>query len=184
MTEQIKLIAERLKGFREIAEISPESLAKKLGVSNTVYSNYESGQTDIPVGFLMSFAQHFNIELSVLLSGENPKLRVYCVVRKGKGLKEDRRKQYKYESLATNFINKKAQPFMVTVEPSADNVSVDFNSHPGQEYNYVIEGSMKLFIDTHEIILNEGDSIYFDSGFKHAMKALNNKDVKFLAIIL
>jgi quercetin dioxygenase-like cupin family protein len=32
--------------------------------------------------------------------------------------------------------------------------------------------------------MNEGDSIYFDSGFKHAMKALNNEQVKFLAIVL
>jgi quercetin dioxygenase-like cupin family protein len=36
----------------------------------------------------------------------------------------------------------------------------------------------------HEIILNEGDSIYFDSGHIHAMKALNNEQVKFLAIVL
>ena len=37
---------------------------------------------------------------------------------------------------------------------------------------------MKIIIDGHEIILNEGDSIYFDSGYNHAMKALNNKPAK------
>ena len=42
---------------------------------------------------------------------------------------------------------------------------------------------MMTIIDGHEIILNEGDSIYFDSGYKHAMKAMNNEQVKFLAII-
>jgi quercetin dioxygenase-like cupin family protein len=43
---------------------------------------------------------------------------------------------------------------------------------------------MMTIIDGHEITLNEGDSIYFDSGYKHAMKALNNEQVKFLAIVL
>jgi len=50
--------------------------------------------------------------------------------------------------------------------------------------NFVIKGSMMTIIDGHEIILNEGDSIYFDSGFNHAMKALNNEQVKFLAMVL
>lgn len=184
MTEQIRLIAERLKGFRDIEGISAETLAKELNIPIATYVAYEKGDMDIPVGFLMDFAQRFDIELSVLLTGEDPKLKTYCVVRKGKGIKVERRKQYKYENLAFNFVDKKAEPFMVTVEPSSENTPVEFNSHRGHEYNYIIEGSMKLFIDTHEVVLNEGDSIYFDSGHKHAMKALNNATVKFLAIIL
>jgi transcriptional regulator with XRE-family HTH domain len=183
MTEQIKLIAERIKGFREIAGISPETIAQELGIANSLYTNYENGSTDIPVGFLFKFAQRFDIELSVLLSGENPKLHVYCLVRKGEGINVERRKQYKYENLAFNFIHKKAEPFMVTVEPGNGAVPTEFNSHPGQEFNYILEGSIKLFIDTHEIILNEGDSVYFDSSYKHAMKALD-KTVKLLAIVL
>jgi quercetin dioxygenase-like cupin family protein len=73
---------------------------------------------------------------------------------------------------------------MVTIDPHPEGESFEFNSHPGQEFNYVIKGTMLTIIDGHEIILNEGDSIYFNSGCKHAMKALNNDQVKFLAIVL
>jgi quercetin dioxygenase-like cupin family protein len=73
---------------------------------------------------------------------------------------------------------------MVTIDPHADETLLEFNFHPGQEFNYVIKGNMMTIIDGHEIILNEGDSIYFDSGCKHAMKALNDQQVKFLAIVL
>jgi len=184
MVDQIRLIAERLKELREIAGISAESLAMELGITSTIYSEYESGNSDIPVGFLMKVAHRFNVDLLVPLSGENPRLHLYSVVRKGKGLKVERRKQYKYENLAFNFIDKKAESFIVTVEPADDNTSIEFNSHPGQEFNYITEGSMKLYIETHEVILNEGDSVYFDSSYKHAMRALNNKTVKFLAVIL
>jgi len=184
MIEQIQLIAERIKELREIAGISPESFANELNIETGLLLNYESGTTDIPVGYLYKVAGKFNMELSALLRGDQPKLHVYAVVRKGKGLNVDRRKQYKYENLAYNFIQKKAEPFIVTVNPDPENMPLEFNSHPGQEFNYILEGTLMIVVDGHEIILNEGDSVYFDSSYQHAMKALNNQQSKFLAIIV
>lgn len=184
MKEQIKLIAERIKGLREIEGTSAETLAREIGISTDQLLQYESGNVDIPVGILYKISLKYGIELSALLSGENPRLHVYCVVRKDKGLSVERRKQYKYESLAYNFIHKKAEPFIVKIEPDTEDSPMEFNSHPGQEFDYVIEGTMKIVIDNHEIILSEGDSIYYDSGHKHAMKALNDQPVKMLAVIL
>ncbi len=180
MNEQIQLIAARIKELREIAGISAESFANELDINKELLQQYENGNTDIPVGFLYKVAQHFHLELSALLRGDEPKLHVYSVTRKGKGLNVDRRKQYKYESLASNFIHKKVEPFVVNVEPNAP---LETNNHPGQEFNYVLAGSLMIVVDSHEITLNEGDSIYFDSGYPHAMKALNDKPAKFLAII-
>jgi transcriptional regulator with XRE-family HTH domain len=184
MTDQIKQIAERIKEIRKISGISAETLSAKLDVDADLYLKYESGEADIPVGIIFKVSELFNVELSVMLGGDNPKLHVYSVVRNGKGLKLERRKQYRYESLAYNFIHKKAEPFMVTIEPRAEDVLPELYSHPGQEFNYVISGSMMTIIDGHEIILNEGDSIYFDSGYKHGMKAMNNIEARFLAIVL
>jgi mannose-6-phosphate isomerase-like protein (cupin superfamily) len=184
MNEQIKQIAERIKEIRVISGIAAETLASTLGVPADIYLKYESGTTDIPVGIIFKIAELFNVELSVLLGGDNPRLHIYGVVRNGKGLKLERRKQYKYESLAHNFIHKKAEPFMVTIDPDSENKLLEFNSHPGQEFNYIVKGTMMTVIDGHEVTLNEGDSIYFDSGYKHAMKALNNEQVKFIAIVL
>ena len=53
-----------------------------------------------------------------------------------------------------------------------------------QEFNYILEGTMNLEIAGNDIILNEGDSVYFDSSKPHGMKALNGKKVKFLAVII
>ena len=184
MQEQIQMIAARIKELREITSLSAESLANELHIEPSLLLNYESGTIDIPVGFLYKVAHKFNMELSALLRGDQPKLYVYSVVRKGKGLNVDRRRQYKYENLACNFIQKKAEPFIVTVTPDAENLPLEFNSHPGQEFNYVLEGTLMIVVDGHEIILNEGDSLYFDSGYQHAMKALNAQPSRFLAIIV
>ena len=113
-----------------------------------------------------------------------PRLHTYALVRKGKGVSVERRKQYRYQSLAYNFIHKKAEPFLVTVEPALTGEPVSFNSHPGQEFNFVLDGTLKVIIDGHELVLEEGDSLFFDSSVNHGMQAMNNKPARFLAIIL
>jgi len=182
MLEEIKQVALRIKELREISSMSVESMAKELNIPVKTYREYESGNADIPVSLLYAIANKFNVELSAILTGDEPKLQTYSVVRKGKGVSVERRQDYEYQSLAYNFAHKKAEPFMVTVRP--DNKEFHYNSHPGQEFNYVLEGTLKVLINGYEIILNEGDSLFFDSGIKHGMQALNNKPAKFLAIIL
>ena len=96
----------------------------------------------------------------------------------------ERRKAYKYQSLASGFRGRKADPFMVLVEPKSEGTKVEQNAHEGQEFNYVTEGRLELTIKNKVLILNEGDSIYFDSSLPHCMRALDGKSVRFLAIIL
>ena len=71
----------------------------------------------------------------------------------------------------------------MVVAPADDGSEIHFNSHPGQEFNYILEGDLRLIIDKKEVILGPGDSIYFDSTRPHGMRALHGKPAKFLAII-
>lgn len=184
MPEHIKQIAIRIKELREISGIPVDVLASELGISTDLYLMYESGETDIPITFLFAVANKFNVELTAILTGDEPRLRVYSLVRNGKAPSANRRKDYKYQSLAYNFIQKKAEPFLVTVNPDFSNKPIPLNAHPGQEFNYVLEGTLKILIGNNELILNEGDSLYFDSSYKHGMQALNNKPAKFLTVIV
>lgn len=184
MSEQIKAIAIRIRELREISGLSAGTLAKEMGVSTETYVGYESGEIDIPVGFLYELANKYKVELTVILTGSEPKLRSYSIVRKGDGVVVDRKKQYHYLSLAYNFVGKKAEPFMVTIDPKEEDDDVSLSSHPGQEFNYMVEGRLQIFIDGHEAILETGDSLYFDSQKPHGMKALDDKPAKLLAIII
>jgi transcriptional regulator with XRE-family HTH domain len=184
MNEEIIQIAQRIRALRDISGISMESLASYLGMNVSDYLALESGKTDISVALLIKISQKLNVEFSALLTGENPRLHQYCVVRKGHGAHVERMKQYAYDSLAYNFIHKKAEPFLVTVNPMSGESKPVFNSHPGQEFNYILEGDMEIYFEDHAIDLHQGDSIYFDSSHKHAMKALSGKPVTFLALIM
>ena len=182
MNEQIKQIAERLKGLRDALDLSSEAVAAVCGITVEEYSAYESGGKDIPIGILHCISQQYKVELTSLLFGEDPRMRTFFLTRKGQGVAMERTKAYKYQSLAAGFIGRKAEPFIVTVEPNEN--PIHQNSHSGQEFNLILEGRMILSLNGKELTLNEGDSIYFDSSLPHGMKALDGKTVRFLAVII
>ena len=184
MNEEIKQIAERLKGLRDVMEFSVEDIAGVCNISPEKYLEIESGNIDISVSILHSISHAYDVELTTLMFGDEPKMNSYFVTRKGKGISVERTKAYKYQSLAAGFTKRNADPFMVTVHPKPDGEPIYQNTHAGQEYNYVICGRMQIQINGKDIILEEGDSIYFNSELPHGMKALDEKEVKFLAIII
>ena len=184
MNEQIRQIADRIRGLREIAQLSAETCAQDLGIPTQIYRSYESGETDIPASFLYQVAGKFHVELSSLLTGEEPRLHVYAVTRAGRGVNVKRRRDYDYQSLAFNFVDAHMEPFLITVEARPETEPVPMNAHPGQEFNYMLEGTVKVVIDGHEIVLTPGDSIYFDARHGHGMKAMGGAPARFLAVIL
>ena len=121
MDEQIKQIAERLYGLREVLELTAENLAKECDIPVEDYRLAESGEYDISVSMLQKIARTYGITLDALMFGEEPKMNTYFLTRAGKGVSIERTKAYKYEALAAGFINRKADPFIVTVEPKPDN---------------------------------------------------------------
>ena len=183
MTEQISEIANRLKALRNIMEVSVEKMAEKMEVDVGEYNAYELGERDFSFSFLYNAANILGVDVIDIISGESPKLTTCTVVRKGEGYDIIRRKSYDYKHLAFTFRKKKAEPFMVTVEPKEDE-KVTLHSHESQEFNYMISGSMEFHLDNMVYELNEGDSIYFDSNIPHAMKALGNSPATFIAVVI
>jgi transcriptional regulator with XRE-family HTH domain len=180
--ERLEEIGSRLRELREISDISAEDMAELLQVPVEIYNDYEEGNLDLLASSLIEIARKLNVDLSLLLTGVEPKMSIYSVTRKGKGVEVERRKQYNYQSLAGKFAHKKAEPFIVTVDPRREAPS--FYSHPGQEFDFVLEGTVKISIRDNEVVLDEGDSIFFDSSYKHALEALNDKPVRMLVVVM
>jgi transcriptional regulator with XRE-family HTH domain len=183
MDEQLKQIGERLRGLRDVLDISAEEVANLCGISVEQYEKMEQGESELSVANLQKIAKQYSISLDVLMFGEEPHMHNYFLTRKGQGLHVERRKAYNYESLASGFRGRKADPFIVTVEPKSADTPKEMNSHSGQEFNMVLEGTMELTIGQKVLTLNEGDSIYFDATQPHGMRTLCDKPVRFLAII-
>ena len=182
MRENARDIAQRVRGLREDMEISATEMAEYIGVSTEQYAAYESAAEDIPASVLSEIAVRLKVDLGLLLTGEAPKMSVFSVTRKGRGAAVDRRKGYKYESLAASFKEARFEPFIVTLPETDKDAPIPQNTHPGQEFNYLLEGTMRVKMQDNEVELNAGDSVIFDATKPHGMKAVGGQ-VKFLAII-
>lgn len=182
MTEYIKEIASRLKELREIEGITVEVFSADIGVPVEKIREYEDGAVDIPIGFLTKAAVRFHVDVAELITGEQPKLHMYSLCRAGRGVSVERFKEYEYQALAYNFAHKKCEPYLVMVRQDEDTPPY-INSHEGHEFDYLLEGRIKMIIEDREILMNPGDCIYLDSKYRHALKSAGG-DAKFLAIVL
>ena len=185
MTEQLSDIGKRLKEFRSIMGVAPEEMAVKMGVGIDEYTAYEGGEKDFSFSFLYNAAGLFGIDIVDLISGESPRLTTAALVRNGQGYAISKRGAYEYKHLAFMFSNKKAEPFMVTAEPGKQKDEViTMHSHEGQEFNYMVSGTMELHLGEIVYEMNAGDSIYFDSGVPHGLKAVGTQPATFIAVVI
>lgn len=184
MDEQIRQIADRLKGLRDALELKAEEVAKDCGLTVEEYNSMEAGECDMSISILQRIAHRYGVTLDELMFGEEPKMNSYFLTRKGAGVSVERVKAYKYELLASGFKGRIADPFIVTIEPKPEGTPLYFNSHDGQEFQMVIEGRLLVNIDGKELTLEPGDSLYFDSSIPHGLKALDGKHVKFLTLVI
>ena len=65
----------RIRDLREDADLSQAKLAKKLGMSQTGYSKYETGENDIPTAILIRLSDIYNVSVDYMLGLSNRKTR-------------------------------------------------------------------------------------------------------------
>ncbi|HOB64784.1 MAG: helix-turn-helix transcriptional regulator [Clostridiales bacterium] len=178
MNDLIK-IRGRIKDLREFSDYSLEDFAAKLNMSAKEYEDYENGTKDIPIGLLYNIATALQIDPSVILFGQSPTKRYVSVVYAGKGTEIERFKGYSFLSLNSDFIDPNLEPMLVTIK---EGVTPELVQHKGQEFNYVLEGSLRVIVGEKEYYLKTGDSIYFDATLPHAQIAME-KEARFLTVI-
>ncbi|MEG1206714.1 MAG: cupin domain-containing protein [Angelakisella sp.] len=186
MEVRLKEIAERIRTLREILELSEEHMAAACGITPEQYREKEAGSEDFSFSFLLQCAEAMGVDMVELITGETPKLTGYSIVRSGQGLPIQRRKGFKYNHLAYLFKDKKCEPFIVVAPYSeeAQQAPIELSRHPGQEFDLVLSGSLKMMFEEREELLREGDSVYYNSSCGHGMIATGGKDCTFLAVVL
>jgi mannose-6-phosphate isomerase-like protein (cupin superfamily) len=180
MNSELMQIPKRIKELREILEISAMEMASRLNIGLEQYNKLENGEKDIPISTLYEIASILGTDCTVLLTGESPRMNTHTVVRKGEGVSVDRYAGYHFESLAYNFIGREMEPMLVTLE--VKEVEPALVMHGGQEFNFVLQGTVKVTVGNKSFILNEGDCIYFNPSLPHGQAAVGGT-TKFLTVI-
>lgn len=181
MTTEFTEIGLRIKGLREACDIPREEMAAELGIDTPTYAAYEETGADVPISALFHMANRFGVDLNAILTGISSKLDTYQVVRAGTGRTVDRYPGYYYQDMAWGFAHKIMQPLLVTLDPSDE--PAELVTHSGQEFNLVMKGTVIITFGDKELVLEPGDSIYFNPLLPHGQRCGGDEPAQFVTVI-
>jgi len=177
---------ERLRGLRLELGVSIEEMAQSCGVDAAAYESVESGKTDASFTFLYRCANRLGVDLSAMVTGDEPRLSAYTLCRSGDGMPIRRSEGFEYQHIAYLLRDRLSEPFVVTAKYSSalEHAPIALTAHDGQELDYVLEGTLRVQIEDHVETLGPGDSVYYDGWKKHGMVAMGGRDCRFLSVVV
>ncbi|HJU81240.1 MAG TPA: cupin domain-containing protein [Acidimicrobiia bacterium] len=177
--ERLEGIGDRLREERTKAGISQRELARRTGLSASLISQLEGGQSKPSVGTLYAIVTELNVSLDRVIRGDDydqgPR-----AAREGNGAAsplvhpDDRQaieldSGVRWEELSAT--SEHGVDFLLAIYEvgGASTADESLMRHHGREYGYVISGTLGIRIGFQEYELHPGDSIAFDSTQPHRL---------------
>lgn len=185
-----KIIGEKIKGIREMKSLSLEEVAERTGLSINQVTRIESNEELPSLAPLIKIARVLGVRLGTFLDDQQELGPVIC---RKKNLEEKDgisfsnnaktvHKNMSYYALSQDKAGRHMEPFLIDVKPAKDADFV-FSTHEGEEFIFVLEGIIEINYGKSTYILEEGDSIYYDSIVAHHVHAGNGHPAKILGVI-
>jgi len=179
-----KEIIAKIQALRKNRGMTLERLAKKTGLTKGYLSQIENSTKAPPFSTLDKIAYALGVDIThFFVSNENEREKARITIIRPEERKKiapgGLRRGYGYESLAYRKAGKNMEPYLITV----DSKSSGTFQHEGEEFLFLLEGTMEFNYGGTLYRVNAGDSLYFDSGVEHSGKALSGSGVRMLCII-
>ena len=174
-------IGMKIKKLRTEKGITLKELSEKSKLSIGFLSQLERGLTTIAVDSLENLAEILEVHLTYFFD--------YSHKRKDKVLRSYEQEILDVEeggfikySLSTNLENKQLVPKLVEILPQKKEEEIISYKHEGEEFVYVLEGILTVYIDGERHEVYPGDSVHMNSNIDHNWANYTNKKVKLLAV--
>ena len=169
-------VGKRIKTVRTQKKMTLDQVANDTGCSIDYLKKVESGEEMPPVGTLLQLARALQIDSGDLLKEqqENQNARVKAYAK--------RTQNYAYNTLTPGAENKHLKAFRVRIEAMQDHKGVGYQ-HEGEEFVYVLKGTIEVAVGDHVNHLDQGDSLHFNSGIQHHMRNVGREEAELLVVI-
>lgn len=174
-------IGEQIKKVRKQKKMTLKQLAEKTGLSISFLSQIERSKSSMTLESLNKVSDALNISPSQFFANDDQ----IDTPIKGKEKRErstppEAESFFHYQSLVGSMTNPLFEPRLVTLKPTDERVS-PFR-HVGQEFIYVIEGTLTLFYKDAYYELHTGDSFHFESSEAHNWINYSKEIVKLIQV--
>lgn len=184
-----KVIGNRIKSLRESKSISLDEMVERSGLSKEQIVRIEEDKDFPSLAPLIKIARVLGVRLGTFLDDQNS---LGPVVSRKEKYKEtisfstdqkSSRTHMDYYSLSSAKAGRHMEPFIIRIEPKEDGVDFILSSHEGEEFIFCLEGVIEISYGNDTYILEEGDSIYYDSIVAHHVHAADEQGAKILAVV-
>jgi len=169
-------VGSKIKHVRTKKKITLDEMANDTGFSIDYLKKIEAGKTIPPVGALLQIARALEIDSTYFLREQATSVhdRVKAYTK--------RTENYAYTTLTPGAENKHLKAFKVSIEPLKDHEGVGYQ-HEGEEFVYVLQGAVEIAVGDHINLLEEGDSLHFNSGIRHRMRNISDSRAEMLVVV-
>lgn len=174
----------RLRKLRQDKGWTLAELAERSGLVISTISKAERGIISLTYDRLAMLAQALEVDLAAFFNAEGQSFEPgsFAVARKGE-FKMQETRNYVYEMLFPDVWNKAMTPMMGSLKARELVDFEEFVRHPGQEFLIVMAGQVTVFVENRDpVVLNPGDSIYFDSAIGHLYASGGEEDARILVV--
>jgi len=183
-----KNLGEKIKQFREFRQISREDLALNANLDISQLEEIEEKGAFPSLGHLIKISRALGVRIGTFLDDQDQVGPV--IVKAGDEKKshsfstkdESTREHLNFFSLAQDKAGRHMEPFIVEIEPSKES-DYKLSTHEGEEFIYVLEGSIEINYGKELYRINKGDTIYLDSVVAHNVHAAGKQPAKILAVV-
>ncbi len=190
MSTKRSIVGAKIRSLREAKSLTIEDIAERSGLAVEQVESIETNEYLPSLGPLIKVARALGVRLGTFLDDSDELGPVVCRSRQQEANSSisfsndstEARQNMIYHSLARQKAGRHMEPFVIDVK--ADEAQ-DFklSAHEGEEFIYVLEGSIEIAYGKTVYTLNQGDSIFYDSIVKHHVHGAPGKAAKILAVV-
>ena len=169
-------IGKKIRKIRLDKKISLDFMANETGLTIDFIKLVESGKQTPSVGNLLQISRALGIDSGFLLKEQEE-----SNANREKAYSR-RTDNYAYSPLSSGAGNKHLKPFKITIEAGENHKGVGYQ-HEGEEFVYVLEGSVDITVGDHVNSLKPGESLHFNSGIKHNLKNTGKEKAELIVIV-
>jgi transcriptional regulator with XRE-family HTH domain len=183
MTAARAKLGAALRAIRENLGFTLADVSDRTGLATSTLSKVENGLISLTYDKLVQLSEGLQLDFNAILTGNlsngehlvRPTAR-RSITRRDEGLRVET-DDYDYLYLSSDLSQRAMVPILITVRARCTVAFPNFSAHSGEEFFYVLRGPIEMRSEHYEpVLLETGDSIYFDSAMAHVMLSAADQD--------
>lgn len=166
-------IGEKLKRLRIERGLTQEELADRAELSKGFISQMERDLTSPSIATLEDILMCLGTDVSAFFSTKEKPQVVFS--DDDYFVKEDTKRRHTIEWIVPNAQSNSMEPIRLTLEPGG--ATMPDNPHEGEEFGYVVNGSIEVIIGSDIHVVNKGESFYMYPEAEHYLRSDDGAEI-------